>query len=447
MEEKQGNAVQVSKTSAFIFAMQDTLKKCLHLPSCDNYQWLWEKIKYTWQYAAKLLAVMAALLVLISSAKGIFQENYTIVPFEVPLVFSDSGINGNVVVWNLSDNISALQKSGWSVRGLHIQSDADNTIDKDIVLFGVSFNTVKSLIRHGLGISDKSISGSLVYQQDRLLLRLAVSGNDTIMIVKNINDFKDSYEAYEALMRTAAQELLSVIDPFVLASHFWAEKQTGKSLKIIKQMVKDNSSSADSAYLIWGKILAEQEDPQGAIAKFKASVEFNPDQYLAWTNWATMLYRNGKYQEAMKKCQKALSIEPQMWEAAYLWAKALSKVGRHKEAITLFQRAIDINAKEELAYNEISYEFQALGDIKSAIDLLLQGIRQVPNNGLLHATLAEMYWSDNDKKSAFESLTRATELGFDISPYIESEPYHSFHIKEESFVADSPQSSSLIINQ
>ena len=421
--ETQDIAVEVSSTTAFY----DGLKMHVYRPSADIYQWLSDKAIKCWRYGTKLLAILTTLMVLFTSAKGIFQVNYTIVPFDVPVMFSDSGINGNFVVWHLSDNIAATQKSGWSIDGLHIKSGLDNMLDKDVVLFGVSLNAVKSLVRHTLGISDKSISGSLIYQQDRLLMRLAISDSDSIIITKNVRDFEDIYMAYDALIDTATREVLKVIDPFVLVSHYWSEKQPNKSIELIQQMIQDKNSSADSAYLIWGKILEEKGQQEEAIAKFNESLKLNPEQYLSRYNICVILYRQGRYSEAINECQKSLSVNAEHGDAYYIWAKALSKQGHHKKSITQFRRAIEIDPNQYLSYNEISYEFQAIGDLFNAIQFLQKGIELLPENGALHATLSEMYWFNNAQEESFKHILLAIDLGFNILPHIASEPYKSYH--------------------
>jgi|GEM_PF-2266158 len=423
----------------FIAFLYSNVKKLFQWPSSKLYLTLVNRLSMTWNFAIKFLAILTSLLVLKSSVEGIFQESYRILPFKVPATYSEIGIDGHYVIWQLNDNITEIQQSGWSVSGLTINTKPENTVDQDIELFGISFNSVKSLIRHGLGLSNKSISGTLLIQNDKLLLKIAVSGNESFIIKKDVNEYNDQFEAYNALLTEAALDLLNVIDPFVLASYFWNEKQPDMSLKIIQNMIKRNAHSLDSAYLIWGKILEEQGDSIAAANKFELSVELNPDQHLAWAAWCTILYRNTEYELAIKKCQKALSIEQEFWEARYILAKAQAKKNMHKKSIHNFLAAIDINPKRYSAFNELSYEFQALNNLSGAIEILQKGIFHNPHVGVLHATLAEMYWTNNQHKQAFNSLTEARKLGFDIHPYINSEPYSSFNTKFSQHAEPTPQ--------
>lgn len=418
----------LSAKGSYMYSLSD-----LKLGHKKTYKLLFDKfneviaqITVVWQYLIKVAVIVTGSFVVFSSAKGIFQENYTILPFDVPAYMEKAGITGNYTAFHLRNNVNSVQKIGWSIDGLHIGTSNNHKVDKDIVLFGVSFNTVKSLIRQGLGISDKAIRGNLILSQNRLRLVISVSDYEIIELEEKLNTHEDTYAAFDALMNNATYKLLQVIDPFVLASFYWEKADIKNSLLIIEQMTTKGSKDADSAYLIWGRILADEGDQAGAINKFKTATELNPNQYFAWTNWGTMLYRQKRYNEAIQKCKKALQINSDSWEATYIWAQSLSRLKKYNEAIPIFQRAIEINTNKFEAFNELSYVFQELGQTTKAIELLLLGITHHPEQEILYATLAEIYWHNGQIDLAYQSLLKANELGFDATPYATLEPYRSF---------------------
>ncbi len=391
-----------------------------------DYKKYYQNVQDAFGHVAKLVALLSGLLIFISSINGVFEDNFTITPFAVPIAFEEVGINGNYVAWQLSDNIDEIRKSGWSVHGLQIFTEAHKEVEEDIILFGVSLNSVKSLVRQALGISDKSIFGSLVNQHTRLLLKISNGDDGTIIVEKAVSQPEKVYLAYEELMQEAAKEVLRDIDPFILASYFWANKQIPQSIEIIEEMIRNEDRSADAAYLIWGKILVDQNAPKSALEKFKTSVALNPEQFLALTAWGTLLYREGNYLESIPLFERALDIQPEFWNAIHLWGKALAQQERHKEAIVKFKQAIELNPKKFDAYNWIAYQYSALNQIDKAIEYLNMGIEQVPEEGMLYATQAEMYWLAQKPNLSFDYLRRSIKKGFDISEYRDSEPYHSF---------------------
>lgn len=385
------------------------------------------KVVKFFTHISKAIIAITIVLALFNSIDSLLTQSFTIHPFNVPTTLSSNGVTGSFVAWQLSDEISAIQKTGWSVSGLSLSNVHNDKIEEDIIFFGVSFNSLKSLIRNILNIKDKAIGGSIAIKGERLHLKIKIYSADSIVITKDVKQFDNIYDAYDQAIQSAAFEVLKEVDPFVLASFYWANEETKKSVNIIKHMIRNRADNLDSAYLLWGEMLTAEQKYQQAIIKFKKSTQINPKNYLAWNAWGwTLSQTNSNDKDAISKFEKAIEIEPELWSAWFHWGQLLLKKQKYQDAISKFEEAIKTDASRFEAYNEMSYALKAEGKIDSAISYLLEGIENAPDTGLLYATLAEKYWLKNEKEKAFMSLHHSLEQGFDVYQYTNSEPYKTF---------------------
>ena len=378
-------------------------------------------------YISKLIVAFTIVVTLYNSINSLLSKNLTIQPFNVPQSFFDNGITGSFVVSQINDDIRKFKNHGWSVSAINIQRFEEVNIQEDIVLFGISFNSVKSLIRNIVGVEDKSINGSLITKGNILHLKLSFYNVKSVKITTNVDEFNNVFEAYDQLMSKAAFEILREVDPFILASYYWAKNDNQTSLKLIKEMIENKKGNLDYAYLLWGEILTKDKNYIQAIKKFKQSITINSKNALAWNGWGWSLYKiNGKENEVISKFEKAITINPNLWHAWYYWGLILVKNNQPQAAIKKFNKAIRSDSDKYESYNEISYVFQKLGELNKSILYLNKGIENSSNPGMLYATLAEMYWLKNNKKKSFINLKKSLNQGVDIYQYIEIEPYKSF---------------------
>jgi tetratricopeptide (TPR) repeat protein len=389
-----------------------------------------DKITWLFVFFSKTFAFIAFLMIFNSTISTLFQENFIVESFDVPSSFQSDGVTGQFVAGQFTDEISRIQKEGWSISGLNISDLFNKKVEKDIVFFGVSLNAIKALLRDIFKVEDKTVTGNLLTRKTQLYLKLSIAGQN-IIITKNINDFDNVYMAYDALNLEAAQQFLMTVDPFILASYFWSIKEDEQSISIIQHIINNRTKDVDSAYLLWGQLLAKKNNYEKSIVKFSNALDNNKASFLAWNAWGTVLLAQGENKAAIPKFKSATSIEPSFSRSWHQWGVALAREGKHEEAIVKFLNAIDCDDTWAVTYNEISYEYSAIGDIDKAILYLNKGINQFPNESILYATLAEHYWTLNNQAKSHYYIKEAINKGFDITPYTNDEPYNSFSKKDK----------------
>lgn len=86
-------------------------------------------------------------------------------------------------------------------------------------------------------------------------------------------------------------------------------------------------------------------------------------------------------------------------------------------AIEYFNKALIADFTPWKIYNDLSYEYEAINDLPSAIKTLKNGILVNPEEPILHATLAEKYWAFKQPEKAYQAIKEALKYNFDMSEY------------------------------
>ncbi|WP_269617306.1 tetratricopeptide repeat protein [Prochlorococcus marinus] len=111
------------------------------------------------------------------------------------------------------------------------------------------------------------------------------------------------------------------------------------------------------------------------------------------TNWNTYklnfengyrMLNKGEYEKAIEYFNKAIKQYSREGAAYYNRGNAYSELGKSEEAIKDYLKSIELDSEtgNQYAYNNISIEYDALGDYKNAIKYINLAIKAYPKDGL-----------------------------------------------------------------
>jgi tetratricopeptide (TPR) repeat protein len=163
-----------------------------------------------------------------------------------------------------------------------------------------------------------------------------------------------------------------------------------------------------------GRALAEEGDPEQALAHFQRAVEIRPGYVHARYNLGNLLMRQGRLTEAEQQLRRvveqqsgmarahsdlancllrlgraaeaeehyreALRIDPLFADVYYNLAMALHHQGRAGQAGEYYQRAIDLDPANADAHNNLGVLLESQGDIESALAQYRQALEIEPGN-------------------------------------------------------------------
>ncbi len=100
---------------------------------------------------------------------------------------------------------------------------------------------------------------------------------------------------------------------------------------------------------------------------YRATLERNPDAWLAHLNLGPILEREGRLGEAIEHYSAAVALKPDSVDAHFNLGVALSEEGRLLEATNAFEAAIRLKPKDEEAHNSLGIVLARLGRYADAI--------------------------------------------------------------------------------
>jgi len=149
---------------------------------------------------------------------------------------------------------------------------------------------------------------------------------------------------------------------------------------------------------------------------WQATVQANPQSFLAHSSLGGILFRSGKTREAVTEYETALAIEPNFTDAHYDLGNILLQTGHPAEAIGHYQEVLEIDPDYVLALNNLAWVLatapqaslrngaQAIAFARQA-DKLLAG-----KNANILATLAAAYAEAGRFADAIASVQQALSL-------------------------------------
>ena len=117
-----------------------------------------------------------------------------------------------------------------------------------------------------------------------------------------------------------------------------------------------------------------------------------------------------KLDEAELVYREALQTHPSFSALWYNLASVLRKQGRHRESYDALQRAAAINPNDPEIFCNLGNASIRLGNIKEALDHLLNSVRLKPDYALPHRSLAVVYESLGDRAKAAEEEAEFARL-------------------------------------
>jgi|JI8StandDraft_1071087.scaffolds.fasta_scaffold82978_1 tetratricopeptide (TPR) repeat protein len=332
----------------------------------------------------RLFSIATATFLIVASLRGIFNETYSIEPFKVPESFVQDGLDGQEVTSRLLQSVQNIILI--AEQEPKINYDFDKEIAKeDVVIMGVSLNSIKQLVRSSIGIQNKTIAGGIVKREKELEISIRVSGlkkSFPPIIVK----FEEGklYKGFDELMGQSAIQILEITEPIVACSYYLNEQKYDKVKSIVKVLLESKSVEEKSyGYLIKGFLLAEEEEYEKAIEQYEKAIKLNPKYTIAYNDSGVVLIKKGDYEGAVKQFKKAIELEP-FANAYNNMGIALSYLGDNTGAIEQYKKAIELSPKHAVAHNNMGNALSAIGNNKEASVYFKKAIE-------LHATFEDPY--------------------------------------------------------
>ncbi len=146
------------------------------------------------------------------------------------------------------------------------------------------------------------------------------------------------------------------------------------------------------------------------VTLYRATLEKNPDCWMAHNNLGQMLFRSGHLQEALKHHNEAIRLKPDYAEAHNNLGVLLAGMGHLPDAVKHYQEAIRLKPAFYEAYYNLGNALANLGRTGDAIEQFEMVLLLKPNFYIAHNNLAAMLIRSGRLQEALEHYEQALRL-------------------------------------
>jgi tetratricopeptide (TPR) repeat protein len=146
------------------------------------------------------------------------------------------------------------------------------------------------------------------------------------------------------------------------------------------------------------------------ITLYEATLEKNPNCWLAQNNLGSVLVRIGRYQEAIKNFQRVIQINPDYPEVHNNFGAALVHIGRPREAMEQYERALQLKPIYPEAYNNLGSVLDQIGRPREAIEHYEHALRLNPEYAEAYFNLGNLYKTAGQYQQAIVCYRQALRI-------------------------------------
>jgi protein O-mannosyl-transferase len=159
-----------------------------------------------------------------------------------------------------------------------------------------------------------------------------------------------------------------------------------------------------------GIALSQVGANQEAIAHFEQSVRLNPDYPQAHDNLGAALLHTDRRQEGIEQIREALTIKPNDSEAHCLLGNVAREEGRFQEAIDHYRQALALRPDFLEALNNLGLSLVKAGRPEEAIEKYEKALKIDPDFLFAEANLGNAYKQMGQSRLAIEHFEKALQL-------------------------------------
>jgi protein O-mannosyl-transferase len=150
------------------------------------------------------------------------------------------------------------------------------------------------------------------------------------------------------------------------------------------------------------------------ITLYQATLEKNPQCWMAHNNLGLLLEEKGDLNEALDHYNQSASLNPNNAEAYNNRGFIMLKTGRMPEAIAQFEQALRYKPNFPEAHNNIGLALSSIGRMPDAIDHYQQALRIKPTYAEALNNMGEAFTRSDRPKEAIECYEQALALKSDF---------------------------------
>jgi len=301
-------------------------------------------------------------------------------------VASKTGFTSDVVVTRLADRMQQIEHQAQT------RADAKEVMAHDeggtAAVLGEFFELTPLLraVQTTFGLIPYTFSGEIVASGDNL--EMVLRGRDNHEHETTIREGVEGRDVPK-LIDKVAYEAVRMIDPYLLAAYQFKKDYMVRDFTTTETVIRRALAAPearDQKWMLnlWGVVLYQEADREGAIDKFRQALDLDPTFASAMFNWGVVLAREGKLEDAIDKFQAVVlgwkrGDPSDTLAAAYTeWGFSLALLGHADRAYAKFQKASEADPELSDVYTSWAEVLSAQGNPEEAQKMTARAVELAP---------------------------------------------------------------------
>ncbi len=244
------------------------------------------------------------------------------------------------------------------------------------------------------------------------------------LLTENVDDYELHYYlglVFAAQKRYAMAEIelrktLAIKDNYVDAwlhlCYLALRQDNWKKAEEVARRFKERLPETGASWRMYGFALNTNKKFKEAIEILKKALTFDPDNPTVWFELGSALERSGNYKKATEAFSKVLQLKPEDDAAAnylgYMWAEQNKNLDSAK---VLLEMALKEEPENGAYLDSYGWIFFKLGDMENAEKYILEALKQIDDDPIVHTHLGDILAKKGDVDGAVEAYQRSIKLG------------------------------------
>lgn len=202
--------------------------------------------------------------------------------------------------------------------------------------------------------------------------------------------------------------------PYVSAVGKEKDPATKQAILDLGKLLTTVHSTAAKAYSIYGDMLYQVDDLEGALAQYKLTLKEDDTVYPVWQNAMEIHHLLGKYDALANFSEEAMDLFPNQGASYYYNGLASNQQSDFGEAINSYQLALMMSGKDPFLaadiYAAMSNTYSQQKKLDKAKSAVLDGLKINPKSPILLEQYGDVLFQNGEEEAAIKQWKKALEI-------------------------------------
>ncbi len=202
--------------------------------------------------------------------------------------------------------------------------------------------------------------------------------------------------------------------PYVSSVAKEKDPATKQAILDLGKLLTETHSTAAKAYSIYGDMLYQVSDLEGALAQYKMTLKEDDTVYPVWKNAMEIHHLLGKYKELTDFSEEAMDLFPNQGASYYYNGLASNHQSDYGEALNSYQLALMMSGKNPALatdiYAAMSITYSQQKKLDKAKNAVLSGLKINPKSTVLLEQYGDVLFQNAEEEAAIKQWKKALEF-------------------------------------